>query len=224
MFDFVLFLFVHNIVVQGYEDSIQELVNLIGELDSFQREHESKERDQALVNGHDSNSSNTRINLAEANDLHRVRDDESDDNRSREMNIVLKNDQMPTVSEQYARDNAEIVVLRRKNSTNDLNNSLTKLDELPENVKKLSSFKNDSSSLNGSARNTLTDVDDKFNGLVQLPPVKVISELVNPYKSPTKGKPIIQPRPTSLSGLFIFLFYYFTLLTYVLFFNYHDDL
>ena len=274
-----------------YEDSIQKLNNLLGELDSFQKEHE-----QSLLRNNSLNKSicasvtpsstatsttiascnnsfnttnttaNTNINYNSFNSSNKDKDTDSNYDKisigssnvgsmgysiqsnassdckfnlasldvtkyihennsssgfdSNDSEIIHIQENSFNDSELYVKENAEIVVLRRKEST-DVNSDGISGGGVSQPVaeKILSSFKCDFNSNNSSKINyqnvngsrdgseEITNYDDPHlqNQYVEVTPTTSMNNYDNnKIDDRVRSKPVISPRPASLSGLFFF--------------------
>lgn len=276
-----------------YEDSIQELNDLIGELDSFQREHEmkmqQKEREKQQkkqhqqtpkLNGHDkmmmddtsdiyNSFDKLSISSGEPNPLlcsttthsneTTFGSDAADLTMSLKLNLsttehplvmqnnytsrntsngtsTVKNIQLIpdsyNVSDDYVKENTEVVVLRRKGSQNDLsctqeaaiqNGGITNGKD----IERISSFR--CSSFSGKDASTLKREPSITSIDSSIADTKYRSNNCNEFTNGTtvmmmqfdentidqtdgidcttmqmiRQKPIVTPRPASLSGLFV---------------------
>lgn len=313
---------------QMYEDSIQELNNLIGELDSFQREHEQKmkqkqhekqpqKQSKSLLNGHDVHNTTgdttlTASSIGDMSDIYNNFDklsiESSDQNplmcstnseltfgsdgindltdchaTTMSLKLNLSTTEHPlimhsstnslpgistvngtsamnstntsngsitiarnielipesyNVSDDYVKEHTEIVVLRRKDSLNDLSVGNNGVPELNQNingmgngngkdVERISSFrcssfsKNDTSSPDGKSTlkrgQSINSADSmRYNHEYTTNGMHVMDQDVVDHSDNNhsnaqmiRQKPIITPRPASLSGLFNIIFFYF---------------
>lgn len=254
-FCFVSHLLVHHHLDQIYEDSIQELNNLIGELDSFQKEHElsllQKNGNASLNNGTlEADCNYDRISIGSSNigslgysipsntsseckfnystvDVQRYFNEsssgfDSTDSTNNEIIHIHEND-----SELYVKENTEIVVLRRKDSTNDLNKiidvgtAITAIgsgnQQQQTQQQRFSSFKSDLSTtarLSDSSMNNSTLRIEQTDGGTQMSALH-LNDFKMSLEERLRSKPIISPRPASLSGLFHFFFIYFFILFFI---------
>lgn len=209
---------------QIYEDSIQELNNLIGELDSFQKEHELKTQNYSQTNNindkdfdaydkisvassnigsigysiQSNNSNDSKFTYNEA-DPTKYYNENSSGFESNESEIIHCDNGLND-TELYLKENSEIVVLRRKGSTSDLN-SMVDGNVLIEPQQRLSSFKSDGS----KDELKLSHSNLRQGGGSNIPICDTESSLTN-YKISAderlRAKPTVTPRPASLSGLF----------------------
>lgn len=214
---------------QIYEDSIQELNNLIGELDSFQKEHELKSQNHSHTNHIDKDfDAFDKISMASSNIGsigYSIQSNNSNDSKftfnetdqtkyynenssgfESNASEIIHCDNNFNDTESYLKENSEIVVLRRKGSTTDLNGMVDA--NLPaEPQQRFSSFKSDGSrdELKLSQTNLRQDGESISN--------IAICDTDNEFKMSVderlRAKPTVTPRPASLSGLFYFYFFFF---------------
>lgn len=221
---------------QIYEDSIQELNNLIGELDSFQKEHELKTHNQTnpsidkdfdafdkisvassnigsigySIQSNNSNDSKFMFNETDPTKYYNENSSGFESNASE----IIHCDNNFNDTESYLKENSEIVVLRRKGSTTDLN-GMVDANAMTEPQQRLSSFKSDGSKsdeLKLSNSNLRRDAGGSISNIA-------ICDTENELKicadERFRAKPTVTPRPASLSGLFlIFIFSYDFLVDY----------
>lgn len=216
---------------QIHQDSIEELNNLIGELDSFQREHENYLRENPSelddfnekLSGlsYSTTSSDSRFNYSdvEITRYTREKSDTSDvtdsgvgnpsiKSNDSDSQVILRNDFFPFETEKYLRQNSEIVVLRCKEPDSP---SLT--NELEESQQRFSSFKNDER-INCS-RSSSGGKDEYVLSKVNLKKIELAGNGKCSMDERLRFKPVVSPRPASLSGLFFNFF--FVLFNYFLF-------
>lgn len=256
-FRFVFTVFVHHHLDQNYEDSIQELNNLIGELDSFQKEHElslqlngvsnnignahnhqtpSHQLGQNYQLGKDTDSNYDRVSIGSSNigslgysipsntsseckfnystaDVQRYFNENSssgfDSNESSSTTtaeIMMQEPQNLNDSELYVKENTEIVVLRRKDSANDLNKIIdvpSANEQQPPAQQRFSSFKSDVIAMGTAIVSVKRDDSVSYKS-------DVVDAAMLDFKmgldERLRHKPIISPRPASLSGLFAHIF------------------
>lgn len=283
-----------------YEDSIQELNILIGELDSFQKEHELKQSSAtaatssiiAAVCDYESNYDIDKLSIDSSNmgssfgySIHSNCSDSetqlplpppppavlnhfnySDTEINRYMlqnnsqnsisatnidsnsEIIHLQDSNLNQTELYVKENAEIVVLRRKDScasnTDKKDSYTTDANDYPYGnqhqphlllQQRFSSFKSNDCSVRPMSPSTSSSFtnnspyareDYKIARLnmknmemtsLSLPPVSIggahdNESIDNNFKSNSNerlsNKPLVSPRPTSLSGLLFFMFYF----------------
>lgn len=205
---------------QIYEDSIQELNNLIGELDSFQKEHELKSHSHTnhgidkdfdafdkismassnigsigySIQSNNSNDSKFTFNETDQTKYYNENSSGFESNASE----IIHCDNNFNDAESYLKENSEIVVLRRKGSTTDLN-GMADGSLLTEPQQRLSSFKSDGS----KEELKLSNSNLRHNGSISN---IAICDTENEFKSSVderlRAKPTVTPRPASLSGLF----------------------
>lgn len=208
---------------QIYEDSIQELNNLIGELDSFQKEHELKSQNHSQTNhvidkdfdafdkismassnigsigysiqSNNSNDSKFTFNETDQTKYYNENSSGFESNNSE----IIHCDNNFNDTESYLKENSEIVVLRRKGSTTDLN-GMADANLLTEPQQRLSSFKSDGSreELKLSNPNLRQDAGSISN--IAICDTEI--EFKNCVDERLRSKPTVTPRPASLSGLF----------------------
>lgn len=206
---------------QIYEDSIQELNNLIGELDSFQKEHELKSHSQKnhiidkdfdafdkisvassnigsigySIQSNNSNDSKFTFNETDPTKYYNENSSGFESNESE----IIHCDNSFNDTESYLKENSEIVVLRRKGSTTDLN-GIADANLLTEPQQRLSSFKSDGSreELKLSHSNLRQDGGSISNIAI----CDTENECKISVDERLRAKPTVTPRPASLSGLF----------------------
>lgn len=227
----VFILFFTQTIDQIHQDSIEELNNLIGELDSFQREHENYLRENPSelddlnsdlnekLSGlsYSTTSSDSRCfnySDVEITRYTREKSDTSDiadsgvgnpsiKSNDSDSQVILRNEYFPYETEKYLRQNSEIVVLRCKEPDSP---SLT--NELEESQQqRFSSFKNDerincSSSSSGGK-------DEYVLSKVNLKKIELAGNEKYSMDERLRLKPVVSPRPASLSGLCFKHFFYF---------------
>ncbi len=211
---------------QIYEESIQELNNLIGELDSFQKEHELKNQNYGHTNHNIDKDFDTfdKISVASSNIGsigYSIQSNNSNDSKftfnetdtakyynenssgfESNASEIIHCDNNFNETESYLKENSEIVVLRRKGSTTDLN-GMADATLLTEPQQRLSSFKSDGSKdeLKLSQTNLRHDGGGSISNIA-------ICDTENDCKVSAderlRAKPTVTPRPASLSGLFLF--------------------
>lgn len=218
---------------QIYEDSIQELNNLIGELDSFQKEHELKNQNHNQTNhiidkdfdgfdkisvassnigsigysiqSNNSNDSKFTFNETDPTKYYNENSSGFESNASE----IIHCDNNFNETESYLKENSEIVVLRRKGSTTDLN-GLADAMSLTEPQQRLSSFKSGGSKEELKLSQSNLHRHDGHGGSISN---IAICDTDNEFKVSSderlRAKPTVTPRPASLSGLF-FIFFFFS--------------
>ncbi|KAJ6643227.1 Protein MTSS 1 [Pseudolycoriella hygida] len=206
---------------QIYEDSIQELNNLIGELDSFQKEHELKSQNQSHTNhildkdfdafdkismassnigsiGYSIQSNNSNESKLTFNEMDQMKyyNENSSGFESNESEIIHCDNNFND-TETYLKENSEIVVLRRKGSTTDLN-GLVDANALGEPQQRLSSFKSDGS--RDELKLSQSNLRQDGISISNLASCDTEKEFKICLDERLRAKPTVTPRPASLSG------------------------
>lgn len=119
----------------------------------------------------------------------------SNDSNDAQKQVILRNDFFPYETENYLQQNSEIVVLRCKESDSpNLNES--------ESQQRFSSFKNDERINCSSVSSSSGGKDEYVLSKVNLKKIELAGNGKCSMDERLRLKPVVSPRPASLSGLF----------------------